>query len=612
MANSWQVVVYENKGQVFSGEIATELLEFGRQRPDEQGPYSLHEESGRSRLVIARLNEAAISRKHALLKRLGADRIVLTNQSTGLAIPLSAGRELAPGSSCELPLPFSLSLGNKSIRVQIGESSEEMPLQCLAEVTAPPGIPLGLPGDLQTMALSMASSVEIERLLRWLQSAMEVLHSAAGSSDFFTKAARAVVDMVGLDSGQVLLAEHEGWSTVAAQAAGSRHAESIRPPSQKILSKVRKEKRTFWQALGSTGMGGESLAGVKAVVAAPILDRHGNVLGVLYGDRWVQGLAAVSRPFTKLEASLVELLASGVAAGLARVKQEQKVVEARVQFEQFFTKELANELATHENILTGKDVQVSILFADIRNYSRISERLGPSETLSWLRTVLNSLSECVLAERGVLVDYIGDELMAMWGAPEEQPDHAARACRAALAMLDRLPKLNERWQAALKETLGLGIGINTGIARVGNVGSKHKFKYGPLGNTVNMASRVEGATKYLKTRLLVTEATQKLLDDTFPSRRVCKVSVVNIAEPVYLYELAAGYPNWPDLKARYEQALQDFENREFRRSARALGALLATPEYRDDGPAIVLLSRAVNFMVEEPENFDPVWQLPGK
>jgi adenylate cyclase len=610
MAGSWQVLVYENKGQVFSSEIATESLEFGRQRPDEQGPYCLREESGCSRLVIARLNEAAISRKHALLKRVGTDRILLTNQSAGLSIPLSGGRELAPGSSCELPLPLSLTLGNKSIRVQMPEPSDETPLQCLADVTAPPGNSAILPADLQTMAFSMASSVEIERLLRWLQSAMEVLHSAAGSTDFFTKAARAVVDMVGLNSGQVLLAEQDGWSTVATQAADSRDADSIRPPSQKILSKVRKEKRTFWQALGANGMGGESLAGVKAVVAAPILDRHGNVLGILYGDRWVQGLAAISRPFTKLEASLVELLASGVAAGLARVKQEQKVVEARVQFEQFFTKELANELATHENVLTGKDVEVSILFADIRNYSRISERLGPSETLAWLRTVLNSLSECVLAESGVLVDYIGDELMAMWGAPEEQPDHAARACRAALAMLDRLPKLNERWQSVLKEDLALGIGINTGIARVGNVGSKHKFKYGPLGNTVNMASRVEGATKYLKTKLLVTEATHKLLDDSFPRRRVCKVNVVNIAEPVHLYDLAIDLADWADLKSRYEEALADFEKGEFRSSARILGKLRY--DYPDDGPSLVLLSRAVNFMVEEPDNFDPVWQLPGK
>src|SRR5262249_22323721 len=157
-------------------------------------------------------------------------------------------------------------------------------------------------------------------------------------------------------------------------------------------------------------------------------------------------------------------------------------------------------------------------------------------------------------------DYIGDELMAMWGAPVQQPDHARRACRAALDMLAQLPKLNQIWQPILEEPLGLGIGINTGEARVGNVGTARKFKYGPLGNTVNLASRVQGATKYLKARLLITQATRNKLDAGFSTRRLCRVRVVNIQEPVVLYELVApGQVGPPDLKAGYEKALDEFE-----------------------------------------------------
>ena len=112
-------------------------------------------------------------------------------------------------------------------------------------------------------------------------------------------------------------------------------------------------------------------------------------------------------------------------------------------------------------------------------------------------------------ERGAqTVEDIGDELMAMWGAPEEQPDHALLACRAALDMLAILPEMNAKFLDEIGESMDLGIGINTGVARVGNTGSKHKFKYGPLGSTVNLASRVHGVTKYMKVRLLVTEATQ--------------------------------------------------------------------------------------------------------
>jgi len=149
------------------------------------------------------------------------------------------------------------------------------------------------------------------------------------------------------------------------------------------------------------------------------------------------------------------------------------------------------------------------------------------------------------------------------------------------------------------------------VARVGNTGSQRKFKYGPLGNTVNLASRVQGATKYLKTKLLITGSVQAQLGTAFDVRELCRARVVNIAEPVHLYELAGrGTPAWMDLKMGYEEALKKYENREFRHAARILGRLCT--EYPHDGPALFLMSRAVSCMVEEPVEFDPVWVLPGK
>jgi adenylate cyclase len=218
----------------------------------------------------------------------------------------------------------------------------------------------------------------------------------------------------------------------------------------------------------------------------------------------------------------------------------------------------------------------------------------------------------VLAHRGVLVDYIGDELMAMWGAPEIQEDHARLACRAALDMQRLLPELNERWHSRIGESLALGIGVNTGRARVGNTGSRHKFKYGPLGPMVNLASRVQGATKYLRTRMLITESTHAMLAGEFWSRRLCKVRAVNIATAVNLYELAApGSTDWKAIQPLYEHALEDFERGNFPGAARTLGNLLA--EHSDDGPSLVLMGRAINALVTpEVGAFDPVWELPGK
>ena len=138
------------------------------------------------------------------------------------------------------------------------------------------------------------------------------------------------------------------------------------------------------------------------------------------------------------------------------------------------------------------------------------------------------------------MDYIGDELMAMWGAPEDQPDHAERACQAALEMIESIASVNTRWQGPLGEPTAVGIGINTGIARVGNTGSRRKFKYGPLGDTVNVASRVQGASKYFKSNLLITQATRDRLGPQFQLVRLGQARVVNIADPIELFELCSG------------------------------------------------------------------------
>ena len=205
----------------------------------------------------------------------------------------------------------------------------------------------------------------------------------------------------------------------------------------------------------------------------------------------------------------------------------------------------------------------------------------------------------------------GDELVAMWGAPEKDPEHAIRSCGAAIAMLERLPELSDEWTKKLGEPTSLGIGLNTGQAHVGNTGSTRKFKYGPLGNTVNLASRVQGATKFARAPLVITGATAEKIGDQFSQRRLCLAKVVGIDEPVDLFELRAlADDTWPDLKQRYESALEAFEQQGFLEAARILGNLLT--DYPDDGPTMILLSRAVDMLAHPPENFVRHWVVPGK
>jgi adenylate cyclase len=178
-------------------------------------------------------------------------------------------------------------------------------------------------------------------------------------------------------------------------------------------------------------------------------------------------------------------------------------------------------------------------------------------------------------------------------------------------MIAAVPGIDDRWQRIIGGPTRFGIGINSCTARVGNTGSARKFKYGPLGNGVNLGSRVQGATKYLRVNALLTGATRRLLDPSFRVRRLCTVRVVNIAEPVELFELDCGdAPRRDELFPRFEEALAAFEAGNFSNASRLLGGLLDA--FPGDGPSLVLLSRAVDAMVNEPENFSVVWRLPGK
>ena len=128
---------------------------------------------------------------------------------------------------------------------------------------------------------------------------------------------------------------------------------------------------------------------------------------------------------------------------------------------------------------------------------------------------------------------------------------------------------------------------------------------------MNLASRVQGATKFVRTPLVITGATAQQIGSQFPTRRLCSVEVVNIAEPIDLYELrAAADQAWADLKARYESALAAYEQAEFHTATRILGNLLT--EYPDDGPTVILLSRAVEMLAQGRQDFSPVWRLAGK
>ncbi len=611
MSDPLQVRILVNGVSAFAAPLAAPL-ELGRQQAGEPEPYALLPATppNPARLLIARQGERDnVSRHHLLLEPLPSGRVRVSNRSRApLACPDAPGGAIAAGAAAEIAPAFTVLLPGRTVSIIPAPPGQPDGLHSLDEQAVAPSRLADLSGRLRS--LPPLPEAHLNALVGWLQTTMGVVQSAVGAADFLNKAAEALVEIIGLDHGRALLLEGDRWTVAAARTAV---AEDGRPwqPSRHVLAQVREKKKTFWLS-PTPATGGEtpSLQPLDRVVAAPILDAEGAVIGALYGER----RKAAPSPLHaggKVEAMLVELLACGVAAGLARQAHEKSALDARVRFEQFFGPQLARRLADEPGLLEGRDAQVTVLFCDVRHFSRFSEKLGPAETVRWLNELLGELSRCVLDEEGVLVDYIGDELMAMWGAPQDQPDQAARAVRAGLAMLAALPAFSQRWREALGSPVEIGVGVNTGPARVGNTGSKIKFKYGPLGNTVNLASRVQGLTKYLKCRLLVTSSTRQQLGDAFLSRRVCKTRVVNIEAPVDLYEVEApGSEQRRHLFAESEAALDALEGGDFALAARKAGTLLL--DLRGDGPLLLVLSRASGALIQDGRDFNPVWEPPGK
>ncbi len=601
------VLFYHRRKRVFVTPL-DRRLEIGRQRIGEPIPRSRIDRADSARVVLAALDEVDVSRSHmALTPQSDGKGIEVANLSHTQPVRLSPDLVLPPGESTVVEPPLLAQFSVYAVRVEPPEE-EELDLQPLPERTMPPGrksIAAGL-GRLNI------DTMDERLLLRWLETVLGVFQSAASSQDFTELAAKALVKIVGLDAAAMLECDEAGrWRVAALHSVVEGQNEATWIPSQTLLGRVRKEKRAYRHVPANVSDTAKSLLNVSALVAAPILDGEGNVIGALYGDRRQGGTSDDIPDISMFEAKLVEVLASGIAAGLARVKEEQAAVAARVQFEQFFTPQLAQQLERDPGLLEGRDAKITLLFADVRGFSRISEKLGPALTMTLIQDTMGTLSECVLACDGVLVDYLGDELMAMWGAPIAQDDHADLACRAAEKMTHALPEINRRWQQKLGTPIQLGIGINSGVARVGNTGSRQKFKYGPLGDTVNVASRVQGATKYLGADCLITGSTLTALELAPPNRRLARVKVVNIEQPLDLYELACTPPaDWSKRCSRYQETLEALEKRDLGTAADLANRFAA--EFPDDAAATALACRVAEAQNSPSTSDTAIWALPGK
>ena len=189
--------------------------------------------------------------------------------------------------------------------------------------------------------------------------------------------------------------------------------------------------------------------------------------------------------------------------------------------------------------LGGEKREVTVLFSDIRNFTTISESMNPEDLSSLLHEYFTEMTEEVMSTDGVLDKFIGDAVMAFWGAPIEQADQADRAVKAARGMLSRLTILQEKWGSKNLPFIDIGIGIHSGFAIVGNMGSEKRFDYTVIGDTVNTASRLEGLNKEYKTHLIISEATLKKLSIPIQPKPLGETHVKGKTQGINIFEIVS-------------------------------------------------------------------------
>jgi adenylate cyclase len=604
----------------------TGVLEFGRapQRADTRR---------------CQLDDLYVSRDHLRVEELPDGRIRLENLSVSRPVFLPDGADIPLGGTRSLALPMQLTLGRTQIQLeQLPTREPEKPAPPLAAPTHQPqtgshstaeiefketDTPFSPDYAFQSLVEPSANRLHRperralgeqggdtcnpETLTHWLETVLDLQQAAAGSAEFYRQTAEALVKLIGLDLGLVLLRRQDRWTVAGTSAVDDTVSIHY---SRTLLDHVATTRTTIYQDISAWQVSAVSLANVEAVVVSPIFGVHEDVVGVLYGTR--NKTALLRGGVQPLEAQLVQLLAATAGAHLVR----STALRTRVQFEQFFTPELVQELERNPDLLEGRNQDVTVLFSDLRGFTTLSQRLGPQNTCRLLRDVMERLSERIVEFGGVIVDYAGDGILAMWNAPTPQADHAVRACDAALAMLGEVPGLNDKWRHLADGTLELGVGVNTGPVQVGNTGSSRKFKYGPHGHTVNLASRVQDATKKLCLPVLITAATRDLLPPTHATRRLGRVRLPGVHESVVLYELhgRSAPLEWRTWRDTYEKALQEYESAQWARACQTLVPLLQYFEKAEhhDAPTLKLLRRAGECLESRPEPFDPIIEVTTK
>jgi len=267
-------------------------------------------------------------------------------------------------------------------------------------------------------------------------------------------------------------------------------------------------------------------------------------------------------------------------------------------FSRYVSPSVISEMLKHPEQLKlgGEEREASVLFCDLAGFTSVSENVTPHELITLLSDYFAEMTEALFAHEGMLKEYVGDEMMGIFGAPLEQPDHAERACSVALAMQDRQQALRQAWVKMGRPPLSARTGINSGPMLVGNVGSVYRFSYGVLGDHVNLASRLEGLNKRYGTEIMIGENTARMVNGLFLLRELDIVRVKGKEQPVRVYELIGkSGVSLPKKKEEslicYASGLEAYRQQRWKEAMGHFGQ--AREFWPDDAPSLAMTERCL-------------------
>lgn len=351
------------------------------------------------------------------------------------------------------------------------------------------------------------------------------------------------------------------------------------------------------------------------LLALAIILAIGITLATIFSTSLSKSIVKLSKDaelFCKFKFEEMKNITSRIAEVVLIIDAFVKMKAALNSFKRYMPYALVKNLILSGKIaeVGGESKRLTILFSDIENFTLLSEKMSPSDLMHYLSDYFEVVTKIIISNGGTVDKYMGDGVLAFWGAPIDDSEHAMHCCKTALELQIAFNTLNSKWRAEGKPELITRIGINTGEVIVGNVGSEDRLNYTAIGDSVNLASRLESLNKIYGTYIMVSEFTYNIIRDSFKFRLVDKVKVKGKTKELYVYELLSDDGISVENIRLFKDAFMKYESGNWQKALEIFKHL--ETKYPNDKLTKVFIDRCTQFVNTPPSFWDGYWVMGEK